>query len=263
MIGTHRYLTPVLVAIFLAGNIPSVAADPSVWCEYEELGHMLPGTLIVIHTNGLFRVWEGARYPERKRPTQWFYEECLTSEDQRFLGMWFAINDCMNRPQNRERSDAERELRLHGGGKTNVVCFGVSNEAELGQIDFFFHVLESRARGNKSPSTGKLVTTKGALRALSIPKERPVALLRSYIGKATDRPDLVSEALRFLSHLVTAEEWGGFVSERLRAADGAKRALLLQALTASDYGLQTRIPEEHLHALRPLLDNHESSPEAK
>lgn len=257
MIATPRLIFCFLLTTLWAVTTPCVPADSAVWCEYEEVGHMTDRTLVVVYTDGLFRVWEGPKHPKVARPTQWFYEETLTPEEKRFLDMWLVVTDSKSRPLNREPSDAGREVRLHEGGKTNTVWFSPRNEAELGQTDRFFYALTRRAYGDKNPSIHKV------MQRLVIPKERPLALLKVYITRASERPDLVSEALRFLSHQVTADEWASFVKERLQQADGKKRALLLQALTASDYGLQTRIPEEHLRALRTLLDHYKTLPEAK
>ncbi len=256
----HHLCYFLLLLLLLPGELR--AAEDPVWCEYEELGHMTPRRHLVIFTNGLFRVWKRPPWSERERPPRFLGEGTLTSDQRIYLAMWLEATDFINRPPgNQVMRDGEREMRLHAQGKTNSVCSYMEHD-ELGHLDLFCEVLIFGADGltnaaghRATPSVEVPLTSNMVSRyeLIGTPSDRPPALLKEYIAGPALKADLLSEACRFLSKLLSPQDWADSVAACLKPTNQPQRQALVEALTSPAYRLQVRISEQHWDRIKPFL----------
>lgn len=251
-----RAFTFLVLAAFLAAPTLAKAAGATVWCEYEEIGMMTSGTSMLLYTNGALKAWSKVQPSNWDRPSQPFYVGSLSVQECRYIAMWLAAADFINRaPIQSAASDGECVLRLRVSGRTRS-AYLKWDDAELGHLAAFFHSLTLRARGDKSQRAKALAPERLMNKPLGdkiLDMNATVSTLEKFVMSASQPVDLISEDLRFLSKCISADAWSSFIDRCFEQASGAKRRQLVDALTDTRFDLKERVSESCWEALTPVL----------
>jgi len=210
-----------------------IGGKPGAWCEYIRIGLMTTPLRVVIETNGTVRA-----LVKPVQQAEFRYETQLTPEEQSYLATLFRAGRIVEKPARQPWSgDSAFLLWLKEGDKEALVDLVASDEdRDLIVAQIFFFKLQAQVVGAKALSEGSVYS---AMMDKWLQPAKAIQPLKEYLQRPRTW-EQARHAWEGLSQVLTAEEWAGYVSLRLRDASSEERSILLRSLTTQSMGFGIR-----------------------